>query len=200
MGAAAIVLPSYWLAGPGAIQAELHAADRAPDLYQPWQLLPQLLPAVRHHQWLNGATLAATVVLAAILLWRLAAGPPGLPAVRPALALTFAWLIWSPQQRPWFDTMIFPLLALMPASRLDWIALLRAAAGAVAELPGVAYYSTLRPYWLDLAASDVAHQVAPAALVGAALALVWLCLRGRLSPWSPGTGGRQVPAALARPG
>jgi hypothetical protein len=137
-----------------------------------------------------------------LLLWRLPAGPRDLPALRPALALTLAWLVCSPQQRPWFDAMIFPLLALMPASGVDWVALGRAAAAAAAELPGVIYYSALRPAWLGTVVSGLVHAAVPAVLAITTAVLVWLCLSGRLArppddPALPGWPRR--PASAGQP-
>jgi hypothetical protein len=181
LGTAIVVVPAYAFTGPAAISATLHVISRKPDVYQPWQLLARL-------PWLSGfgnpnlLALTGTLALAGLLLWRLPSGPAELPAVRPALALTLAWLICSPQQRPWFDAMIFPLLALMPATGADWVVLWRAGAAAVAELPGVAYYSRLRPGWLEAAAADLAHIVTPVVLVIAAIVLVRLCLSRRLVP------------------
>ena len=69
--------------------------------------------------------------LALVLLWRLPPGPPDLPAVRVALALSLALLIASPYQQAWYDAMIFPLFAVVAASRLDWVAAAHAIALAV---------------------------------------------------------------------
>jgi hypothetical protein len=52
------------------------------------------------------------IAFVAILLWRMPAGPPSLPVARPALALTLAWLMVSPQQRHWYDAMLFALPAM----------------------------------------------------------------------------------------
>jgi len=195
-GAAAVLVPSYLLAGPGAISAIERRSTGGVDLYEPWQLLSRPLAWPHPSGRVDEIALAAAVLLAGLLLWRLPAGPPGLPAVRPALALSLAWLVCSPQQRPWFDAMIFPLLAVMPATRLDWITLVRAAAAATAELPGVTYYTRLRPRELELTANLISRTVAPAVLVVAAIALVWLCVTGRWTP-GPRPGGPEAPRPLA---
>jgi hypothetical protein len=75
--------------------------------------------------------------------------------------------------------MLFPLLAVIPATRLDWIALGRAVVGGVAELPGVTFYTLLRPPWLAQADDAVARGLAPLALLAIAVALIWLCITGR---------------------
>lgn len=193
LGAAVVLVPSYLLAGPGAVSAVTSAAHGAVDLYQPWQLLSRLLHLHPVSPPTDTVALAASLLLAVILLWRMPAGPPGLPAIRPALALTLAWLIPSPQQRPWFDAMIFPLLAVMPATRLDWIAVFRSAAATAAELPGARYYTGLRPYWLYRVADLISRGLVPLALFAAAAAALWLCVS---ASWTPPAG----PAELPRPG
>ncbi len=110
------------------------------------------------------------------------------------LAVSLAWLICTPQQRPWYDAMIFPLLALMPATRLDWIVIIRAMASTVAEIPGVRYHTGLHPHWLASLVQVVIHGVVPIILAAVAAALIWLCISGR---WSPG--GRPGQAGSARP-
>ncbi len=202
-GAAAVIGPSYALAGQRALLAVARRSAGSTDLYEPWQLLNRVIPWSHASIRIDEIALVASLLLAVILLWRLpaepsgppgppgppagtpglAAGAPGPPAVRPALALSLAWLVCSPQQRPWFDVMVFPLLAVMPATRLDWIALLQAVAAAAAELPGVTYYTHLRPFALDLTADAVSRGVVPVTLAVAASGLLWLCLSGR---WTPG--------------
>jgi hypothetical protein len=72
------------------------------------------------------ALFAATAVLAGLtlaglLLWRMPPGNPELAAVRPAAALVIAYLVAFPTPGPWYYALIFPLLALLPASRLDYL-------------------------------------------------------------------------------
>jgi hypothetical protein len=196
VGAAAVVGPAYALAGRRALSAVENRSTGGVDLYEPWQLLYRTLSWPHPSGRIDKVALVAAVLLAALLLWRLPGGPPGLPAVRPALALSLAWLICSPQQRPWFDAMLFPLLAVMPATRLDWVALLRAVAAAAAELPGVTYYTELRPRALEMTASGISHGLAPVALTVAAVALVVLCITRRWTP-GPSWDGPAAPRPLA---
>ncbi len=198
VGAAAVLVPSYLLVGGRpALVAQVKRGDAGVDLYEPWQLLYRFLDWHHPSQRADLLGLAAAVLLAALLLWRLPEGPPGLPAIRPSLALSLAWLVTSPQQRPWFDAMIFPLLAVMPATRLDWIALARAVAGSVAELPGVTYYTLLRPHWLKLADDAVARDLVPLALLATTVALCWLCVTRRWVPGWPSGGPPSAPAGPA---
>lgn len=178
-GGAAIVLPSYLLAGQRAIQTVTRTAARAATPYEPWGALYRLDGWFRHDGRLDLLALAVTIGLAVVLLRCLPDGPPDLAAVRPTLAATLAWLVCSPQQRPWFDAMIFPLLALMPVTSLDWVVVARGAIGAAAELPGLAIFSR-RPVWLRHTMHFQVLYEAPIALTVVALVLVWLCLTGRL--------------------
>jgi hypothetical protein len=209
-GGAAVLVPSYLLAGGRpALVAQVQRGDAGVDLYEPWQLLYRTLHWHHPSQRADLLGVAAAVLLAVLLLRRLPGGPPGLPAIRPSLALALAWLVASPQQRPWFDAMIFPLLAVMPATRLDWIALGRAVVGGVAELPGVTYYTLLRPNWLSLADDAVARDLAPLALLALTVALIWLCVTRRWrsgqsadppEPTSPPAGAPPAKAAGVAPG
>jgi len=182
LGTVAVVLPGYWLAGRPAITALVSRASGAPSLYQPWQLLTRVLPTHNTTQFTNTVALCAFAVLALVLLWRLPSGAADLPFARPVLAVSLAWLICTPQQRPWFDAMIFPLLAVMPVTRLDWIAVVRALAAAIAELPGVRYYLGLRPHRLEYLIGLTSRTIVPAILVAAAAALIWLCVTGHWQP------------------
>ena len=205
LGAVAVVLPSYLLAGRAAVTAVVSRGTGVADLYQPWQLLTRALGLHNPVTFTNAAGLCGFVVLALVLLWRLPAGPegtPGLTFVRPVLAVSLAWLVCSPQQRPWYDAMIFPLLALMPATRLDWIVAVRATAAAAAELPGVRYHVGLSPRSLASLVYFTVHDIVPVALTAVAAALIWLCVTGRWTddgrPDRVG-GGRPLPLAAFGP-
>jgi hypothetical protein len=195
-GMLAVLVPCYLVAGWPALRAVAGRAAGSPAVYEPWQLLARGLGI---HP-LGDATInllgaSAAVILAVILLWRMPAGPASFPFARPALALMLAWLVVTPQQRPWYDAAIFPLLALMPATRLDWIVVVRAVAAALAELPGVTYYPLLLPGWLSATGKAISTSLAPIVLVGAGLALLWLCVSGR---WNA-DGSGLPPPALAGP-
>jgi hypothetical protein len=197
LGAIAVVVPCYLLAGRPAVTAVVSRASGVPVPYQPWQLLTRALAVQHTTNFSNTVAWCAFAVLAPVLLWRLPSGsasPAGLSFARPVLAVSLAWLICTPQQRPWFDAMIFPLLALMPVTRLDWIVVVRAVATAAGELPGVAFYRGLHPPWLGSAVYITTRGIVPVTLVVVAGALVWLCVTGR---WVPG--GRPGQAGGGRP-
>jgi hypothetical protein len=197
LGAAAVIAPSYAVAGWHAVTSVLSESVRASDLYHPWLLVAYVVPYFRNGHATDALALVATVVLAGLLLWRMPAGPPGLPAVRPVLALTLAWLICSPQQRAWYDVLIFPLLALMPATRLDWIVLARGFLGAVGQLPGNALGGKMAPYWLRHTDAVLYGYLVPMALAGLAIALVWLCVTRRIDKAALSAGRLAPPEPLA---
>jgi hypothetical protein len=175
LGGSAVVVPTYAMAGKLAVASVLSEGGRGFSTYQPWQLLARFVPSLGTLNRTDTVAIAASVVLAAFLLWRMPRGLAQFPAVRPALALILAWLILSPQQRAWCDVMIFALLALMPATKLDWIALARAAVTAIAQLPGVTTPST-NPVWLQRYAGALNTLLVPVAITLLTITLIWLCL------------------------
>ena len=181
-----MLIPGYLLAGRPAISIDVQVAKGRPVFYEPWHLLDVLLHSSSDTQLIDTAGLIAFAVLAAILLWGLPAGPAGLLAARPTLAVTFAWLIASPQQRPWYDVMLFPLLAMMPATRLDLIVMFRAAVAALAELPGVTFFTSLRPAWLSGVGGVLSAHLVPWALTLTVVVLLLFCFTGRWTSTGPG--------------
>jgi hypothetical protein len=173
-GAAVVLVPSYLWFGPPAVAVLVYrdASATGDNLYQlfyrPFGL-----------STLPGLTLIAAPVLVAVtwlLLRRLPEGFAARPAVRPAFALSLAWLLVWPYQRPWYDAMVFCLLALYPASRLDWPLLARLAAVTVYSMPGMPG----RPHLAWLAAVTRTDQVllVPVIRFGALAAVAVLCVTG----------------------
>ncbi len=131
-GAAAVLIPCFLL--PGA----LNAAVLRRRLTVSAGFIYPVPGAVGSRPAVFAATvLLATLALAVLLLWRLPTGHPALPAVRPVAALALAWLAVFPVQAPWYDALIFPLLALMPASGLDYLLIARCLLLSELVLPGV---------------------------------------------------------------
>lgn len=137
-----------------------------------------------------GALLLAVVLLVLLLRYlatsgdrlvgdRLAAGD--LPAAS-AFAIVFAWLLAWPYVLPWYDGLAWALIAMLPASRLDWLLLARTTALAAGYLParGVALPAGLR--WLE---TVVRTAITPAALL--ALLVV-------TAAWSRRRTRRMIPA------
>lgn len=150
-------------------------------------LVPQfrtaLPPAFSLLVWLGCAGLAL------LLLWRLPEGPPGMPAIKPGLAVSLAWLFLFYYTMPWYDTMAIGLLAVYPATRLDWVVIGQLAVGTFATVPGLVY--SLHPHWVSRMAVLSSFKAMPLLLLAALIALVWLCLSGR---WQVGV-QRRAPAS-----
>jgi hypothetical protein len=173
-GAALVLFPTYAWFGPNAAKALLERdASASVDNY--YQMFVGSHGNVFPLQLLLAGVLLAAVAL--LLLWRLPDGVPDLPAVRPALAVGLAWLFVWPYQLPWYDAMVFCLLALYPASRLDWLVLARLTAATFALMPGNAGFPP--EHILAAITADSLYWWAPAVLLAAAVALVWLCLTDR---------------------
>ena len=116
-------------------------------------------------------------------------GPGPRPAVAPALALSLAWLFVRSFQRPWYDVMAVGLLALYPASWLDWVVLIRLLAGATIYAQAV--QSPAEPHWLYDLGQFNGTWLTPGIRLLAAVALVWLCVSGRWgwrSRWAASSG------------
>ena len=182
-GGLLVLVPSYLWFGWPAMRVLVYrdASATSDNLYQlfarPFNRghLPDLM--------LVAVPLLVTVIW--LLLRRLPGGFPSWPAVRPALALSLAWLLVWPYQRPWYDAMAFCLLALYPASRLDWPVLARLTAGTVYYLPGMP-----GPLTGELGALFHEEHVllVPVIRFAALAAVIVLCLTGA---WrSAGTGTR----------
>ncbi len=172
LGASAILIPGYLLACRAAISATTSGLDSGeqPDVL--WHTAARLLGLEHAMATTNTVAVLASVVMAVILLWRMPPGPADLPAIRVAFALALGLLVLSPKQGASYDAMIFPLLAVFPAGRLDWIVVLRAAALAVASAP---FLSPLDPAWLTVI-ERLSVGGSPTLVVAVVLAaLLWLC-------------------------
>ena len=186
LGAAAVLIPAYMLAGRAAISATTTglASGERPDLL--WHEAARLLGWQNATARTNTVGIIGCTVLALILLWRMPPGSSDFPAVRIVLAVGLGLLIVSPLQYAWYDAMIFPLLAVFPASRLDWIIVARAAVLAVASAP---FFSHLDPAWLT-AVEKISVVGPPTLILGAILvALLWLCVVRAWRPADFGEGG-----------
>jgi len=172
LGAGAVLVSCYLIVGRAAISAVTGIATNAP-----WGHTV-LFTASRILHWhdapIDAVGFVGSALLAAILVWRMPPGPRDFPAVRVALAVTLAWLIVSPQAQPWFYAMVFPLLAVTAASRLDWVVLASATIMGVALLPRL--FVGLHPAWLPEVTRTGFDVLTPLALAGTAVVLVWLCV------------------------
>jgi hypothetical protein len=189
-GALAVLVPSYLWFGPPAVAVLFYReASATSDNF--YQLFSRPFGLIRPPDLLLVAAVLL-VVTGWLLLRRLPSGPPGWPAIRPALALSLAWLLVWPYQRPWYDAMVFGLLALFPASRLDWPVLARLGAGTLYSIPGMP--GPLPAMFLGLLPVEQ-RLLVPLVRLAALLAVIALCLTGawqarrRAGPPGPRPGG-----------
>jgi hypothetical protein len=172
LGSAAILVPGYLVAGRAALAATTTslASEERPDLL--WHDAARLLGWQHSMARTNVLGLLAGVVLAGVLLWRLPPGPRDRPAIRIALALGLGLLVAAPLQLPSYDAMVFPLLAVFPATRLDFILVARNAAMSAAS---ASFINGLDPGWLTVIerVSTLGSPVFAVATVDAGL--LWLC-------------------------
>jgi hypothetical protein len=182
LGAAAVLVPAYLIAGRSAISATVSVATMAPVGYTPWFAVARLLDLIHVSLSINLLGLAAFIFLAPFFLWRLPRVPPEVAGARVALAVTLAWLISAPQQRPWYFAMIFPLVAMTQATRLDWITAFMGGASALAAVRRPYLAADLHPHLLAVAARDLNAGIVPLALGLADVALLWLCCT---ADWRP---------------
>lgn len=189
-GVAAVLVPTYLLYGRRVVEATtlglVDGGARPNLLYYEFARLIGHAHAVKVT---NVAGLLVCGALALVLLWRLPPGPPDLPGVRVALALSLALLIASPYQQAWYDAMFFPLFAVIAASRLDWIAAAHAIALSVISVP-YSFSNSHPPWWSQLERFGSFVPVA-LALTATGAALLWLC-------WT--RDWRQLPLEAPHPG
>jgi hypothetical protein len=183
-GGLAVLVPTYaWLGTPALLglfertnQTTQDSFWRSADL-QGWKYL--VIVAV-----------LLFIGLAAVLLWRLPPGDTRRPALRPAVALSLAWLVVWPYQLPWYDAMIICVLVLFPATVLDWLVLARLCAATIANMPGDVTGVPVR----SLATVDryLVHGFAPVVLLFVAGGVVLLAVTG---VWGVQPEGGSLPAA-----
>jgi hypothetical protein len=172
--ALAVLVPTYLWFGPPAVQAVLSRTTKvtADNFYQ-------LLSSPTGFIFRNLLEISVGLVLMLVLLlcWRLPHVMSPTPALRPALALSCAWLFVWPYQLPWYDAMIICLLLIYPASRLDWIVLGRLTIGTIALIPGDPYLHA--GGWIDRLNHDMLTLWAPVGLLASAVGLACLSATGR---------------------
>jgi hypothetical protein len=203
IGAAVVIIPCCLLAGRASVKAAISVGTGGQVDYVPWYALARALhwqdPAAR----IDTLGVVSFIVLGVILLRCMPPGPDDFPAVRAGLALMLALLVVSPQQRPWYDAAIFLPLALMPASRLDWIVAIRAGAGALGGLPSIFMPAESHSSLLAEVGRVVSVGIVPLTLFVAGASLLWLCFTNN---WqmvaNPGNNaqGREIAGELERAG
>jgi hypothetical protein len=170
-GALAILGPTYaWLGKPAILALAARGDKTSQDSFYRFADLT-------NWKYLIVLAVLLFIGIAVLLMRRMPAAQPLRPAIHPALAISLAWLVIWPYQLPWYDAMIICLLALYPASRLDWLVIARLGVATIANIPG-------NPNGISggtMRAADVflVHGVAPAVLLACAIGVVVLAVSGR---------------------
>ena len=192
-GVTATGLGSYLLAGPAAFEILLDkAGDVAPT--NPWRYFPRWGVEMTHEQMATWGYACGLAVLA-VLLWRLSPAPDAAGrAARVSFACGAALLLLSPVQHPWYDPLIFPLLALVPPTRVDGLFQTRLAAGTLGYLPGVPQFTgDPWPDPMPFVRDPVNNWWVSAALgvLAVLIVLVLLAPAGRAAPAARSTAARR---------
>jgi hypothetical protein len=175
-GFLAVLVPAMLLAGRPALTALVRRTGAAThdNLYQ---IIYRPLGYHVAPHWLTLPVVITFVAVAVLALRRLPDGGfPGLPAVQPALALSLAWLLAWPFQAAWYDALALCLLALYPASPLDWVMLVRLLAATTVSMPGFHNLGTHDPAWLARAVQGNWYFLSPAVRFACLALVAWLCV------------------------
>ncbi len=166
LGAFVVLVPTYAWLGKPAFEALFNRRDQTTeDSF--WRSAD-----LTESKYLIIFAVLLFCAMAVLLLWRLPAGDPVRPAIRPAVAVSLAFLLVWPYQLPWYDAMIISVLVLYPATWIDWLVLARLAAATIANMPGDQNgVPSKQLYRADI---ELVHGMAPVVLLavwGAVIAL-----------------------------
>jgi hypothetical protein len=193
-GGVVALVPGYVIAGPAALADLAWRGSNLVTFDSFWRLF---YPPFGYSSMPRGLELLAAagcVAVAALLAWRLPAGPGRLPAIRPAVVLMVAWLLVWPLQRPWYDAVAFCLLAVFAASRLDWLMLVRAVPAAMAVATGAGKQP--HPDWVTSVMGFAGDDLSPWVRLATVIAAITLCTLDAWLPRRPRAGGRTLEPAV----
>jgi hypothetical protein len=173
-GAALVLVPGYLIAGRPALTDLVWRSGNLVTFDSFWRLFYAPFGYASEPAGLEQIAVVACLAVAALLAWRMPPGPRELPAIRLALVLTLAWLLVWPLQRPWYDAIAFCLLAVFPASRLDWVMLIRAVPAALAVATGAGAGGGAYPRWLVQVGGFIGNSLSRDVRLGAVVVAVLL--------------------------
>ncbi|MEV5413570.1 polyprenol phosphomannose-dependent alpha 1,6 mannosyltransferase MptB [Thermopolyspora sp. NPDC052614] len=193
--ALAVAGVAYALAGPYSLNRVLEASKMV-SLGTPWSLVKGWLQALfgpgAYRSWIQAGSLALLVVLAWALSralrepYRLGERSAAAPGA--AVVVVAAWLVATPYALPWYDGLLFALLALVPATALDGFAVARLGLLSLGYLPA---RQAGRPEDLEWLVTGVRASFVPWVLLGLTVVLLG---------WAWRAGGRvRTPRASAAP-
>lgn len=132
-GCLLVLAAGYLIVGRKALASLTQRLSSATDSFLP-------LPGSVFHNAAAYIVISAVALLLAggLLAWRMPPGHDDLPEVRPVMICALAVIMGGIVQYPWYDAMIFPVLALLPASRLDAWLTGRTVLISCVVLPGIA--------------------------------------------------------------
>jgi hypothetical protein len=132
-GCLLVLAVGYLVVGKSALESLTQRLSSSNDSFLP------MPGSVFNHAAAYIAIAAALLLLVGgLLAWRMPPGHDDLPEVRPILICAVAVILGGIVQYPWYDAMIFPFLALLPASRLDAWLTGRIVLVSCVVLPGIA--------------------------------------------------------------
>jgi hypothetical protein len=177
-GAAAILVPSYAVAGMPAIRALSTRAAGGLGYGFYGLFLTHLGSGSLNY--VVPIAVCLLVPVAWLALKRIPSGRDDQQAVRAALALSMAWLLVWPHQFAWYSVMIICVLVFFQSSRLDWVALIWLAVMTVADMPGLGSAPAFR---LGRVLGAIQHEnlgrIAPAVMLAVLAAFVAGCVTQR---------------------
>jgi len=131
-GGTLVLAGGYAIAGQAALRSLSQRLSSANDSFLP---LPWFV--YDHMALYIAVSVAAFGIVGGVLAWRIPPGHADLPWIRPMAVAALAVVLGDIVQYPWYDAMFFPLLALLPASRLDSWLVGRAVLISCVILPGI---------------------------------------------------------------
>ena len=183
LGAALVLVPSYALAGRGALHATLAGAGNdsiaRQDHSGPYVSLLGHLGLHHVTAWYSLIVPVVLILVLAVLgLWRLPENQASGAAVRAALALALPWLLLWPHLHEWYLTMAICLLAVFPAAAsLDWLVIPWLTLSVVLGMPGnpALHMGSV----LGVVHKDTKHYLGLLPLIVVSVGFVALCLTRR---------------------
>ncbi|MBV9444972.1 MAG: DUF2029 domain-containing protein [Streptosporangiaceae bacterium] len=170
--------------------AMLKTTSRASDMVSigsPWRVIRAGLQHAAGYSTASDIVKYGAIVLAVLLVILLVRGLPQVlgenPPVYVPLAFFLGWLFAWPYVLPWYDALGWAVLALVPASNVDWLVLARTVALGFAYLPARTADVTL-PHGLHWIQPVFRNGVAPVVLAGVTVWLVVILLRDDYSALS----------------